>query len=632
MTNPVSRRQVVGRTRGAAALIARVEALARAGGHACPSRDHWIVIAAERQLIVKTLFPGIDLEGLRTAARAALDAGGNGTPLTADAVEARAVELASSRGCSSVHELDLVWAILRHAGYADATGHDAAEPMEASPPGAPVPPAPRETAPPAAARPAAQSAAPPSTAPRAPATAPPAAPAAGDPPAADPSGRPARRRTQGHDAAAARNRPRPTPMLDRCGIDLTALATSGSLAQVVGREDEIQQVIETLCRPTKANPLLVGEPGVGKSALVEGLAQRIAAGTVPAVLLGRRVVAVQMAQVVAEAGHYGGLEQRLDAIIGEARAIRAILFFDEGHAMIGAGGREGTADVASYLKPVLARGDLSVISATTDDEYRRCIAPNAAFERRFVVIRVAEPTLAAVREILRTVRAASEAGSGIVVDDAALEQVLALASVRFPHRRQPDKSKDLLEQAIAQSLARGETAVSREDVDAAADRLAGAPAAGGERLAELAEALVTRSLVGSADATALIDRIGIGLAGLTLRPERPGRCSWRWVTTQPPRIVTSPRRSPSTCSVDATGWSPSISLPSPSPPSSAACWARRRATSATGRGCQFTRSPNGRTASCASPAWSPVTRSRGSSSRRRCATGMSRTGQVDAWC
>jgi ATP-dependent Clp protease ATP-binding subunit ClpC len=290
---------------------------------------------------------------------------------------------------------------------------------------------------------------------------------------------------------------------------------------MVGREAEMRLLIEGLCRPSKPNVLLVGEAGVGKSALVEGLAARMAGGEVPSVLRDRPLVALSMAQVTRESRYYGVMEQRLSALLVEACAVRAILFLDEGHAMTGSGGREGTGDVASVLKPALARGDLSLISATTEQEYQRFIVPNAALERRFTVVHLAEPGREAVRAMLAAHRDAIAKTCRVGVDDAALDRLLEVTTVRASHRREPDRSRDLLDQAVARAIAVGGSMVTSADIEATAAAVSGAPEVTDASLAALERALVGRGLLSVTDAANVIDRLGTTYAGLVLRPQRP---------------------------------------------------------------------------------------------------------------
>ena len=350
-----------------------------------------------------------------------------------------------------------------------------------------------------------------------------------------PRPKPPRRRSEaepgrgapGPETGAARGRPvrkgaRPaTPMLDECGTDWTALAREGKLPPMVGREAEMALLLEGLCRPTKPNALLVGEPGVGKSALIEGLAARIAKGDVPAPLRGRQLFALDMAGLTRDSRFYGVMEQRLGRLLDEAREVHAILFLDEGHVMMGSGGREGTGDIASVLKPALARGELSFITATTEDEYRRFIVPNGALERRFNVVRVAEPDRPAVRRILAAHRDAIAQGHGVTVPDEALDRLVEITAARLAHRREPDRSRDLLDQAVARAIAGGRTQVTTDELEATARQVAGSPEVTETALDALRADLVHGGLVGEPEALALVERLGVTFAGLALHPQRP---------------------------------------------------------------------------------------------------------------
>ena len=198
-----------------------------------------------------------------------------------------------------------------------------------------------------------------------------------------------------------RQRPAPHPMMNRLGVDLTALAEEGKLDPVIGREAEIERVIQVLARRTKNNPALIGEPGVGKTAIVEGLAQRIVAGDVPPILLDKRVFQLDVGALVAGTIYRGQFEERLKRVIEELKKTGTILFIDEMHVLVGAGAGGSALDAANILKPALARGELQCIGATTMDEYRRYIESDAALERRFQPIIVREPTVEETVEILR---------------------------------------------------------------------------------------------------------------------------------------------------------------------------------------------------------------------------------------
>jgi ATP-dependent Clp protease ATP-binding subunit ClpC len=249
------------------------------------------------------------------------------------------------------------------------------------------------------------------------------------------------------------SRPRvPTRRLDRYGRDLTAAAREGALDPVVGRADEVDAVLEVLARRTKNNPVLVGDPGVGKTAIVEGIAARVVAGDVPEALRDVRIVSLDLAGMVAGTKYRGEFEQRLTAIIDEVVAARrsVVVFVDELHAVVGAGAAEGGAmDAGTILKPALARGELQLIGATTLREYRRHIEKDPALERRFEPVRVAEPTVAQTVEILRGLRDRYERHHRVRIADAALEAAAALSDRYVRDRFLPDKAIDLVDRASA---------------------------------------------------------------------------------------------------------------------------------------------------------------------------------------
>ncbi|WP_027718378.1 ATP-dependent Clp protease ATP-binding subunit [Desulfovirgula thermocuniculi] len=239
-----------------------------------------------------------------------------------------------------------------------------------------------------------------------------------------------------------------TPTLDQFGRDLTALAREDKLDPVVGREKEIERVVQILSRRTKNNPVLIGEPGVGKTAIVEGLAQRIVAGNVPEVLLNKRVVALDLAAMVAGTKYRGEFEDRIKRVIDEiVKAGNIIVFIDELHTIIGAGAAEGAIDAANILKPALARGELQCIGATTLDEYRKHIEKDPALERRFQPIMVEEPTVEETIAILRGLRDKYEAHHRVRILDEALEAAARLSDRYITDRFLPDKAIDLVDEA-----------------------------------------------------------------------------------------------------------------------------------------------------------------------------------------
>lgn len=244
-----------------------------------------------------------------------------------------------------------------------------------------------------------------------------------------------------------------TPELDKYSRDLSGLAKSGKLDPVIGRSDEIQTTIEILSRRTKNNPVLIGEPGVGKTAIVEGLAQRIEAKEVPEVLEGKRVVELSLMSVIAGAKYKGEFEERIKAVIDEivAHKDELIVFVDEIHTMVGAGGggSEGGMDVANIMKPALARGELHLIGATTLNEYQKYIEKDSALERRFQPVMVPEPTIEQAVEIIRGLRDSYEAHHKVKIDDTAVTAAVDLSDRYITTRFLPDKAIDLIDQAAA---------------------------------------------------------------------------------------------------------------------------------------------------------------------------------------
>ncbi len=240
-----------------------------------------------------------------------------------------------------------------------------------------------------------------------------------------------------------------TPLVDQLGVDLTQLAEEGKLDPVIGREKEIERVIQILSRRTKNNPALIGEPGVGKTAIVEGLAQRIVQGDVPQTLIGKRLLMLDVGSLVAGTMYRGQFEERLKKVIEEIVNAEAILFIDELHMLVGAGAAGSAVDAANILKPALARGELQVIGATTLDEYRKYIEGDAALERRFQPILVEEPTIEETIEILKGVRSRYEAHHKLEITDEALHAAAHLSARYVPDRYLPDKAIDLIDEAAS---------------------------------------------------------------------------------------------------------------------------------------------------------------------------------------
>src|ERR687894_501733 len=284
-------------------------------------------------------------------------------------------------------------------------------------------------------------------------------------------------------AGSARAMPQPprpaetgsgTPALDEFGRDLTADAEDGRIDAVVGRAEEIEQTVEILARRRKNNAVLIGEAGVGKTAIVEGLARRVAEGDVPETLLGVRIVALDLAGMVAGAQFRGQFEERLKNALAEVAATegKVVLFIDEAHTILGAGNAEGAMDAANMLKPMLARGELRMVAATTLAEFRR-IERDGALARRFSPVTVEEPSVEDTVEILRGLRSAYEEHHAATIDDAALSAAARLSDRYVTEYHLPDKAIDLVDQAAARVRLRGggaDVAVLEAEKDEAVER------------------------------------------------------------------------------------------------------------------------------------------------------------------
>jgi ATP-dependent Clp protease ATP-binding subunit ClpC len=256
--------------------------------------------------------------------------------------------------------------------------------------------------------------------------------------------------SEGGKKSGSRTKATKTPTLDQLGVDLTQMARKGELDPVVGRTQEIERVIQILSRRTKNNPVLIGEPGVGKTAIVEAMAQRMVSGDVPESLQGMRLVTLDMGSLVAGTKYRGEFEERLKKVVDELRkAKNAILFIDEMHTLVGAGAAEGAVDASNILKPSLARGEIQTIGATTLDDYRKYVERDPALERRFQPVRVEEPSTDDTAEILKGVKAAYEEHHRLKITDGAIYAAANLASRYIADRFLPDKAIDLIDEAAS---------------------------------------------------------------------------------------------------------------------------------------------------------------------------------------
>ena len=264
-----------------------------------------------------------------------------------------------------------------------------------------------------------------------------------------------------------------TRLTDRFSRDLTRMAAMGALDPLVGREQEVCRVVQILARRTKNNPALIGEPGVGKTAVAEGLAMRMASGTVPEPLRGKRLLSLDLVAMVAGTKYRGEFEERINQVLAEVRrAGNVILFLDELHNIVGAGSAEGAIDAANILKPALSRGEIQVVGATTLEEYRKYIEKDAALERRFQPVKVAEPTQEQAVAILRGLRRRYEEHHGLPISDAAIDAAVELSQRYLPDRFLPDKAIDLIDEGAARLRREEDVPVNLRSLSDRAERAA----------------------------------------------------------------------------------------------------------------------------------------------------------------
>ncbi|MDZ4229158.1 MAG: ATP-dependent Clp protease ATP-binding subunit [Patescibacteria group bacterium] len=281
---------------------------------------------------------------------------------------------------------------------------------------------------------------------------------------------------QGNSAGTSQTTGEVKPTLKQFSENLTQKAKSGQLDPVIGREKEIDQLIRVLARRSKSNAILLGDPGVGKTAIVEGLALKIAQGQVPKLLSGVEIYNLNLTNLLAGASYQGELEERLQSLIKEVkRSGRIIIFIDEIHMIMGAGSAAGAMTAANILKPALARGDLNVIGATTQNEYRQYIEKDPALERRFEPLNVSEPSAAVTLEILKSVAKKLEKHHGVSVDESVLQTAIDLSSRYVSDRFLPDKAIDLLDEAASGAKVAGKAAITIEDLKSVLSQKTGIP-------------------------------------------------------------------------------------------------------------------------------------------------------------
>ena len=317
-----------------------------------------------------------------------------------------------------------------------------------------------------------------------------------------------------------------TRILDQYSRDLTMLAASGSFDPVIGRDEEIRRSVQILSRRSKNNPVLIGEPGVGKTAVAEGIAAYIAGSDAPDSMAGKRLVALDLPALLAGTKYRGDFEERVKAVLKDVKkAGDVILFIDEMHTMIGAGSAEGAIDAANILKPALGRGEVQIIGATTPEEYRRHIEKDAALERRFQPVKIAEPSRSDSLKMLGAVRQGLEKHHGVKISDAALTAAVDLSARYINDRFLPDKAIDLADEAAAHIRVSGGGLVTAEDIAAVVSLWTGIPVANlsadeTKRLRNM-ESILHRRVIGQNEAVTAVSRaIRRGRVGLS-DPNRP---------------------------------------------------------------------------------------------------------------
>ncbi len=454
-------------TPGAQRLVEAANRKKMEGNHAYLGINHWLLSLIERHAaMIESLVAGFSISEMRKKLQAELRDGKPGNALPENRLIEAATDAARQRGKDAAVERDLATVILTEAGYQIVQPEQVVQPTTTT--SSEVPSMLEQAKQPFNAR-----------------------------------------------AKSA------TPTLDTFGRDLIEAARQGKLVRVLGRDEEIQLTIETLCRRTKRNPCLVGPAGVGKTAIAEGLAYLVLDGKVPAPLQNCRIIELHSSALVAGASVHGEMEKRMKAIISEASQDGIILFIDEIHTMMGSGGMVGTTDIASILKPALARGDMAVMAATTDEEYRRFIEQDSALERRFQPIRINPPSPQIVVQILNDICKELGQKHNITVANDVIPFLVRFAEEFMRNRHFPDKGVDLLEQCFAHAVTQNKTSIDLALARDVAQRMIGMPLALEERISILRSTLTDRGLLPSYAIEQLINRLQVTLRGLDLRTNRP---------------------------------------------------------------------------------------------------------------
>ena len=459
---------------GAKRLIESAQQKMQEAKHSFLGINHWLLAMFERHApMAEAMVKNLDTENTRKLLLARVSQGDFGAALEENAVIQKASERAKQRGKAQISERDVVYVLLQLAGYtiqdADGMTLPVIEKEDISNGGNQTPSPLKE----------------------------------------------------GISSEIEKEDLSKTPTLEQFGRDLTQEARSGKLRPLVGREEEIQLMVETLCRTSKRNPVLIGPAGVGKTAIVEGLAQRIISGSVPEFLKNSRIIALQPSTLVAGAHYAGELDKRMQAILKEATTEGILLFIDEIHTIMGTGGMMGTSDIGSMLKPALARGDIACIAATTDDEYRKFIETDTALERRFQPIRVHELNPDQTYVVLQSVREVLATKRNVMMDDGILRWLIQFGDQNMRNRHFPDKAVDLLEQCVAHSIAVGKNSVELADAQEVGQRMVGMPLSLEKRLKNLEHHLSQQGILSSDEIQTLINRLQVTMRGLDLRSDRP---------------------------------------------------------------------------------------------------------------